>query len=233
MSKSHNPLSRTSLSFAGSTSMSSTYMMGSSMPKADTAYQHLIDAPQEVGAGVPERWNLRHDKHYTCCLSDMMLAWKLRDAYEVGFRGFKHQRPTQMHLTCARGAPALTRKVARTDDVYCDMCGNDVAVEKDAKEEFVDPMEMMMRQMQGIKEEEKKVKSYDIVDDDRPFIPGAVQESLGAFYFCRSCKRSSNRFELCAGCHAIEVVQSEGKHHGLELHPHFLRCQHKALTMKR
>merc|ERR1712227_1191148 len=63
-----------------------------------------------------------------------MLAWKLREAYEVGFRGFKHERTTQMHLTCAKGAPPLRRKIERVDEVYCDLCGTEVWVEKDEAE---------------------------------------------------------------------------------------------------
>merc|ERR1719424_2348511 len=72
------------------------------IPPPDLAYQHLVDEPRSVGAGPGENWPLRHDDSYTCKLSDVMLAWKLRDAYEVGFRGFKAERPTQMHLTCAK-----------------------------------------------------------------------------------------------------------------------------------
>merc|ERR1711988_1069594 len=118
--------------------------LGSGMPKPDTAYQHLIDEPRAVGPGAPERWPLHHDDMYICRLSDMMLAWRLREAYEVGFRGFKHERPTQMHLTCAKGAPVLQKKVARVDEVYCDVCGQDVMVEKEEKEEYIDPLEMAL-----------------------------------------------------------------------------------------
>merc|ERR1719487_602175 len=121
-------MSATGMSWAGAASMAAVPLrqavstksltwLGAGMPKPDTAYQHLIDEPRPVGAGAPERWPLHHDDMYICRLSDMCLAWRLRDAYEVGFRGFKHERPTQMHLTCAKGAPPLIKKVARVDDV--------------------------------------------------------------------------------------------------------------------
>lgn len=68
--------------------------LAAGMAKPDAAYQHLIDEPRAVGPGAPERWPLHHNEMYICRLSDMMLAWRLREAYEVGFRGFKSARPT-------------------------------------------------------------------------------------------------------------------------------------------
>jgi hypothetical protein len=232
--------SKTGMSWAGAASLAAVPLrqnisnktlswLGAGIPKPDTAYQHLIDEPRALGPGAPERWPLHHDDMYICRLSDMMLAWRLREAYEVGFRGFKHERPTQMHLTCAQGAPVLTKKVTRVDEVYCDMCGADVNVDKDDRDEFVDPLESLFKMAQ----EEAKAKPAAQQDEEQGPLPGALKESAGAFYFCRRCKRSSNRFELCAACHAIEVVQCEGKHHGKELHPHFLRCQHRSLVPRR
>merc|ERR1712216_466010 len=52
----------------------------------------------------------------------------------------------------------------------------------------------------------------------------------GWFYFCRRCKQKGQRYELCAGCHACEVLQGKGKHAGAELHPHFLKCSHRSLV---
>lgn len=216
--------------------------LASSMPKPDTAYQHLIDDPRPVGPGCPERWPLHHDEMYICRLSDMQLAWRLREAYEVGFRGQKTERPTQMHLTCSAargpgGIPELQTKIDRVEEVYCDLCGADVEL---------DPEEL---NMQGSAHQElpgmlagfaaageiaaaPKPKAKPKVDDGPP-LEGNVKESNGAFYFCRRCKRSGKRFELCAACHAIEVIQCEGKHYGRELHPHFLRCSHSALVPKK
>merc|ERR1719408_551297 len=93
----------------------------------------------------------------------------------------------------------------------------------------MDPMELMLSR-DNIKPgvDKRKVPKPEEAEP----LAGAVKESAGAFYFCRRCKRSGNRFELCAACHAIEVVQCEGKHYGKELHPHFLRCQHRSLVRK-
>lgn len=216
--------------FKQAMSTSGLAWMGSGFSKPDTAYQHLLDEPREVGPGLPERWALHHDSRYTCQLSDMLLAWKLRDAYEVGFRGFKHERTSQMHLTCAKGAPPLRRKIERVDEVYCDLCGTEVWVDKDEPEGPTrDALEELLYGA-GPKKVTKKAEA-----DDEPKTPlvGVVKETAGAFYFCRRCKRSGNRYELCAACHAIEVIQSEGKHYGKELHPHFLRCQHRSLVRRR
>merc|ERR1739841_4372 len=105
----------------------------------------------------------------------------------VGFRGFKHDKPTQMHLTCAKGAPNINRKVARVDDVYCDMCGIDVMVDKDEdKDIFIDPLEMLMSQ--NIKEQQAaKTMGQDPTmkkgadGEDHGPLEGAVKESAGAF----------------------------------------------------
>jgi len=232
--------SKTGVSWAGTASMAAAPLrqavstksltwLGAGMSKPDTAYQHLIDEPRATGPGAPENWPLHHDDMYICRLSDMMLAWRLREAYEVGFRGFKHERPTQMHLTCAKGAPPLIKKVTRVDDVYCDLCGNDVMVEKDAEsdDKIMDELEALLRT--GVIQEKAKKKEKA----KKELLDGELKESAGAFYFCRRCKRGSQRFELCAACHAVEVVQSEGKHYGKELHPHFLRCQHRSLVRRK
>lgn len=237
--------SQTGLSWAGQASMAAVPLrqavstksltwLGSGMPKPDLAYQHLIDEPRAVGPGSPERWPLHHEEMYICRLSDMMLAWRLRDAYEVGFRGFKHERASQMHITCAKGAPILTKKVARVDDVYCDLCGVDVMVDKDAEEVVIDALDLALNpgKYAGMKAAKDASKLRGMEQEDNP-TPAAIKESAGAFYFCRRCKRSGNRFELCAACHAIEVVQCEGKHYGKELHPHFLRCQHRSLIRRK
>jgi hypothetical protein len=52
----------------------------------------------------------------------------------------------------------------------------------------------------------------------------------GIFWFCRVCKRNGNRFEICVSCHAIEVLQGEGKHAGEGRHPHFLSCEHRQVV---
>merc|ERR1711881_301851 len=97
---------------------------------------------------------------------------------------------------------------------------------------MMDPLEMLLNKEQLIKNAQAQ-KSKSEAEGDPLNLVGAVKESAGAFYFCRRCKRGSNRFELCAACHAVEVVQAEGKRYGKELHPHFLRCPHKSLVRRR
>mmetsp|Transcript_67661 Transcript_67661/g.195902 ORF Transcript_67661/g.195902 Transcript_67661/m.195902 type:complete len:565 (-) Transcript_67661:17-1711(-) len=60
----------------------------------------------------------------------------------------------------------------------------------------------------------------------------ARQGEQGYLWYCRQCKSRGCRFELCLQCHAVEVLQSEGKHAGPAPHPHFLRCQHRALETR-
>lgn len=215
--------------------------LGTETPRPDPAYQHLIDDPRIVGPGPPDRWPLLHDEMYLCRLSDMHLAWRTREAYEVGFRGKKFERTTQMHLTCAKGAPPLKKAVAKLDEIYCDLCGSDIiAQERDLDKEkstHASPLVLppaMVKSIEAIKAEAEAKKAKQLYPDEVVNLVGSMaQQTQGAFYYCRRCKRNGHRFELCAACHGIEVIQGEGKHHGKTLHPHFLRCQHRSLVRRR
>lgn len=52
----------------------------------------------------------------------------------------------------------------------------------------------------------------------------------GLFWYCRRCKRNGNRFEMCVSCHAIEVLQGEGKYTSEGRHPHYLGCEHRQIV---
>eukprot|EP00928_Gymnodinium_smaydae_P009121 TRINITY_DN13374_c0_g1_i1.p1 TRINITY_DN13374_c0_g1~~TRINITY_DN13374_c0_g1_i1.p1 ORF type:complete len:586 (+),score=102.38 TRINITY_DN13374_c0_g1_i1:232-1989(+) len=58
----------------------------------------------------------------------------------------------------------------------------------------------------------------------------ASVQKPGLFWYCRKCKRNGNRYDLCVACHAVEMLQGEGKHAGSGPHPHFLRCDHSKLV---
>lgn len=187
-------------------------------PRPDEAYEHLVDQPQFCGPGPSERWPLNHEDTYICRLGDMALAWRVRDAYEVGFRGRKREKVTEMHITCEKGVGQLPKRVTRIDEVFCDMCGIDLA---------------------GPNSQQQANMINNLQEASGSTAPGgppsniAPPRATGAFYYCRRCKKNGNRYELCAACHAIEVLQGEGKHTGAELHPHFLRCEHASLVHRR
>jgi hypothetical protein len=211
--------------------------MASAGLQPDPAYQHLVDEPRKTGPDAPEHWPLHHDHLYKCGIADMMLAWRTQEAYEVGFRGKKYERITQMHLTCAKGAPVRKKRVVRIEEVYCDMCGKDIAVDTDPDREK--PPRLMalplpiVKHIDQMKAEAEAKKDKQIPEDPVELVGDLSLDTLGAFYYCRTCLRQGNRFELCPACHAIDVIQAEGKHRGKDLHPHFLRCQHRELVCKR
>jgi len=156
----------------------------------DRFYEYLLDEQHpKYGAGVPSKWPLGHEMEYECRLDDMVLCSKVRDAYEVGFRGKKRDKPTVMEqLLGGTGDAMRVRRIAKVEQVSCDNCGRHLA------------------------------------DADKP--------GERFFYYCRRCKRSGRRFELCIACHVLEVLQAEGKYSGNGFHPHWLKCQHSALIKR-
>lgn len=206
---------------------------GASTPReaADECYQDLIDEPRVVGPGSSENWPLHHDGMYMCKLHDMQLAWRMRDAYEVGYRGRKRDRLTQAQLTCAKNALPLTKRVVSLEETMtCDTCGIVIEQEKDAGAQaqhgMLDHVDMVLRT------QPKPPKKDPLTGEEIKPLPGQMQ-APGCFYYCRRCKRAGNRHEICPACHAVDVIQSEGKHQGKELHPHFSRCQHRSLIKRR
>lgn len=104
----------------------------------DPAYEHLFDSPRQCGPGPIAQWPLLHEDTYVCRLSDMGMASRIRDAYEVGFRGCKRERVTLMHVRCTSGAPPLRKEVtASIEHVHCDMCGITLCDDKIANPFYV------------------------------------------------------------------------------------------------
>ncbi|CAE8625622.1 unnamed protein product [Polarella glacialis] len=159
-------------------------------PKPDVAYEHLLeDEEASYGAGPPSLWPLGHEAEYVCRLGDLVLCSRLREAYEVGFRGKKRDKPSATELLLGGTGDALrVRRTAKVETISCDICG------------------------------------FHLADADKP--GGCF------FYYCKRCKRSGRRFELCMACHGLEILQGEGKYSGRGLHPHFLRCQHRTLIRR-
>lgn len=150
-------------------------------------YELIVEVETgKYGAGPPALWPLAHENGYVCRLEDMMLCGRLQDAYEVGFRARKQDKPTalQLLLGVQSDSPRASR-VGRVESIYCDNCG------------------------------------LHIVDNDQP--------GVHFFYFCKRCKRNGRRFELCVPCHALEVLQGEGKYSGNGPHPHYRHCKHSNL----
>ncbi|CAE7796104.1 ICME [Symbiodinium microadriaticum] len=156
----------------------------------DRFYESLLDEEKpKYGAGAPAHWPLGHEMEYECRLDDMVLCSKVRDAYEVGFRGKKRDKPTATEqLLGGTGDSMRIRRIAKVEQVSCDNCGMNLA------------------------------------DADKP--DGRF------FYYCRRCKRSGRRFELCIQCHVLEILQGEGKYSGDGFHPHYLKCQHRMLIRR-
>jgi len=140
------------------------------------------------GGGATPKWELMHDENYPCTLADMKLAHKVRDAYEVGFAGWKTERPTQVHILMYKAAPPRLKTVITLEEgpIWCDMCGDDVT----------------------------------------------TADNNGRFWYCRRCKRNGRRHEVCMACHAVEVLQGEGKHGGTGPHPHYLRHEHRQIFVQ-
>jgi len=159
-------------------------------PRADVCYEHLAAGEAKPkGTGPPARWPLGHETEYVCKLSDMALAGRLREAYEVGFKGYKREKPTEVSLVFGE-EEIRPKRVYVVEEVSCDTCG---------------------------------VQLGDLTANAGP----------RWFYYCRQCKRRGNRYELCLSCHALEVLQAEGKHSGTKLHTHFLKCEHRSLVKRR
>lgn len=82
-------------------------------------------------------------------------------------------------------------------------------------------------------------KQVTVVEEVSCDVCGVILATKGAlhlgqasscFYYCRRCKMSGRRFELCLPCHANAVLQAEGKHCRPALHPHYLHCEHRSLA---
>ena len=157
----------------------------------DLYYKQLLDEEKlnTYGPGTSYSWLLGHEMEYECRLVDMILCSKVREAYEVGFRGKKRDKPTDMEkLLGGTGDATRVRRIAKVEQVSCDNCG------------------------------------LHLADADKP--------GGRFFYYCRQCKRSGRRFELCVACHVLEILQGEGKYSGTGFHPHYLKCKHRSLIRR-
>jgi len=97
----------------------------------DPCYEEIISlaSSRHYGPGPPSKWPLGHTAGITCHLSDLVLARRVRDAYEVGFRGFKYREPPSK--AWESGEVTGPRKHVMVSDaldfVTCDVCGGMVA----------------------------------------------------------------------------------------------------------
>jgi len=161
------------------------------LPTRTGYYDSICKEPRHYGAGLPVRWPLHHDLHWVCRITDMVLATRICEAYEFGFRGHKRRQLTllqQIKLKTENEnfetSSSKLSKASRVFEVSCDLCGLQLA----------------------------------------------DSTNTGPFYFCGRCKQSGCRYELCVSCHALEIVQSEGKYFGDKLHPHWTNCAHDGLV---
>jgi len=107
--------------------------LASSLAKPDPAYEHIVADSEfrDFGPGPVAQWPMLHDELYICRLSDMTHAVKLRDAYEVGFRGRKREMSTAstIKLLKEEGKPLDMHKnvgygpLEKISTVSCDSCG--------------------------------------------------------------------------------------------------------------
>jgi len=158
--------------------------------RIDLSYAHLVDAEKtEYGPGPSALVPLGHDNGFACHVSDMALCSKLRDAYEVGYRGKKRDKPNETEIMLGGiGDHMRIRRVNKVDSISCDSCGRELATAEKPGADF--------------------------------------------FWYCRRCKRSGCRFEQCMACHALDLLQCEGKFSGHGIHPHFLRCEHRMMVRR-
>lgn len=112
------------------------YTAAESEPRPpDQCYSKIVDALQEdtsetlwFGPGMSKRWNMDHQDDYACVAADLHLALRVKDAYEVAFRGWKKDKPTQIHIANYLEPPVRYSKAATVDDlmISCDLCGIDI-----------------------------------------------------------------------------------------------------------
>jgi len=165
--------------------------------------RHADGAPL-LGPGLPTQWPLMHSEDYTCRIGDMVLAGRIQEAYEKGYRGSKRRHPIALRVSSVK------------------LAENDVAWDQRASVQISD----------RVVEEPVVTVSCDICG--MHLIGPSAGPSLGIFYYCKECKRNGKRFEMCPGCHACEVLQAEGKHCiQAELHPHYSHCTHHGLVRRK
>mmetsp|Transcript_114866 Transcript_114866/g.245234 ORF Transcript_114866/g.245234 Transcript_114866/m.245234 type:complete len:579 (+) Transcript_114866:55-1791(+) len=111
---------------ASRTSLSrSAAQLASVEPQPDMCYEHLLRATSApCGPGPPVRWPLGHDNGYVCRFSDMVLVSKISAAYEVGFRGWKRDKPSEVQVLFPEQVctPRL-QNVVQAVEATCDTCG--------------------------------------------------------------------------------------------------------------
>lgn len=97
----------------------------------DPCYEEVIRrAPERrYGPGPPSRWAQRHATQHSCRLTDLALARRVRDAYEVGFRGFKYREPPGKQWETGEVGGPVKRVVLSdgADVASCDVCGMAIA----------------------------------------------------------------------------------------------------------
>eukprot|EP00401_Gymnodinium_catenatum_P006792 CAMPEP_0117483048 /NCGR_PEP_ID=MMETSP0784-20121206/13736_1 /TAXON_ID=39447 /ORGANISM="" /LENGTH=551 /DNA_ID=CAMNT_0005277567 /DNA_START=9 /DNA_END=1660 /DNA_ORIENTATION=- len=90
------------------------------------------------------------------------------------------------------------------------------------------PTEMHIRMYKAAPVRQRLVRD---LEEDGLWCDLCGEDITHRFWFCRACKFRGKRFEVCVQCHAVEVLQGEGKHVGQGIHPHYLRHAHRDLAM--
>lgn len=94
-----------------------------SPPPPDVCYEGVEGA---IGPGPPVRWALQHgEHHWVCRLSDFVLATRIREAYECGFKGYKAD-PGGMQLPAIEAYSNLVGRWTRAKEVACNLCGLEI-----------------------------------------------------------------------------------------------------------
>lgn len=200
--------------------------MAAGLAVPDACYSHIVAHPDVHGPGPSARWPLHHADGFICRLSDLERTERIRDAYGVGFKGRKRDgrySPGPLEPHERTGSRAVEYRLPRSSFQASAARSSTRAAavflrERTARIEDV-PILARLRRPGGI--------ACDACG--QALVPNG---KAGWFYFCRSCKSHGIRYELCAACHACEILQGEGKHVGPEIHPHFLRCQHATVAKR-
>eukprot|EP00928_Gymnodinium_smaydae_P096882 TRINITY_DN8646_c0_g5_i1.p1 TRINITY_DN8646_c0_g5~~TRINITY_DN8646_c0_g5_i1.p1 ORF type:complete len:711 (-),score=165.52 TRINITY_DN8646_c0_g5_i1:241-2373(-) len=195
-------------------------------PPRDLCYEDVPLDGRPRGAGPAVRWTLDHGNvNWLCRMSDFVLASRVREAYECGFRGVKAERVAVAQSIVQRssgaGSTAAGSRATPLYDALLGSSGRGVGGGSSASSFSSWQGTLVRRPPARVEEVTCDLCGVEMADFD----------NSGPFYYCRCCKNRNHRYELCVACHALEVLQAEGKHTGASPHPHWESCSH--MGMKR
>jgi hypothetical protein len=114
--------SRTQTQGADPLGTSASFFDAMGAPRHDPCYEDLGAGP--FGPGHPRDWPQLHETDYLCRIGDMVLCQRMSEAYPIGFRGRKRDRPTIAQIQFGEDTEGGRRRhTNRVEEIWCDVCG--------------------------------------------------------------------------------------------------------------